>query len=429
MGIPLMDSQLNGLEDETAIPKASLLRVLEGVAVATKASDRQVQTLNDTIQRFEPDQIDCQMVGNCQRAAVDTNNHSPSFSQWCRVMVGNPEISGEGVRQLVQVTLAVALLRERSRRDLVVDTTSINKIWSLIHDAIVSTSETALRFTVSRSAQGFLAVPLCSLLENGRIDELWRLHTWLPDGQRGVSEEVCIHAHQPFGQSWTLMGSGTDCTFEVDDPGDPSLTTHAAYECCYMSESGQQSTGASGYQTFQLTSTIRNTGRLLRVKPFNQLSHSRDMTYSVPGGAYHRSVVSGSRLHATLFVFDSQRGYDTNAAVLGPKDGGEWVQPRDSADLTAEVLARMVDATRRWEQTHKTTPEGDDEHPTILGYYRFFRGLGLLRAGHRDDAMQYLRPAEWSAPEQAFLQDPSQEHQGYIRKLHELGIAANTAGG
>jgi hypothetical protein len=126
-------------------------------------------------------------------------------------------------------------------------------------------------------------------------------------------------------------------------------------------------------------------------------------------------------------VFDSQRGYDTNAAVLGPKSGGEWMQPRDPADLTAEVIARMVDATRRWEQTHETTLEGDDEHPKVLGYYRLFRGLGLLRAGLRDDAMQYLRPSEGSSPEQAFLQEPSQEHQGYVQKLHELGIAANAA--
>ncbi|CAN9157477.1 unnamed protein product [Alternaria alternata] len=427
MGKFPMVPRLNGLEDETAIPKSSLLRVLEGVAVATKAPDEQVRMLNDMIQRFEPDQINYKMEGDYQGATVDIRNHSHSFSQWWRLMAEIPELSTEGVRQIVQITLAVALLREKSRRDLLVDTTSIDKIWALIHDAIVSASDTALRFTVSRSAQGFLAVPLCSLLQAGRIDELWRLHTWLPDGQRGVSDEVCIHAHQPFGQSWTLLGSGKDCTFEVDEPEDPFLTTHAAYECCYMSESGQQSAGASGYQTFQLTSTIKNTGRLLRVKPSNELLHSRDMTYSVPGGTYHRSVVSGSRLHATLFVFDSQRGYDNNAAVLGPKNGVEWMQPRDPADLTAEVLARIVDATRRWEQAHEMTPEGDDEHPTIIGYYRFFRGLGLLRAGSRDQAMQYLRPADEPALEQAFLQDFSQEHQGYIQKLRELGITANTA--
>lgn len=419
-----MAPKMNGLEDNTAIPKASLLRVLKGVAVATKAPDEQFRILNDTIQGFESDQIDEEMVENSHRAAVGTKNDTLSFSQWCRLMGESSKIHAEGVRQLAQVTLGITLLRERSRRDLPVDTTRINEIWGLIHDAIVSASVTALRFTVSRSAQGFLAVPLCSLLENGRIDELWRLHTWLPDGHRGVSEEVCIHAHQPFGQSWTLLGSGTDCTFEVDEPDEPSLTTHAAYECCYMSESGQQSAGASGYQTFQLTSTIRNTGRFLRVMLLNQLSHSRDMTYSVPGGAYHRSLVAGNRLHATLFVFDSQRGYDDNAAVLGPKDGVEWVQPRDPADLTAEVLAQTVDAARKWEQTHDAASNGQDDHPMIMAYYNFFRGFGLLRAGRRDDAMQYLQPTEGSTPEQMFLQKPSQEHQGYVQKLRDLGIAA-----
>jgi hypothetical protein len=147
MGKFPMVPRLNGLEDETAIPKSSLLRVLEGVAVATKAPDEQVRMLNDMIQRFEPDQINYKMEGDYQGATVDIRNHPHSFSQWWRLMAEIPELSTEGVRQIVQITLAVALLREKSRRDLLVDTTSIDKIWALIHDAIVSASDTALRFT------------------------------------------------------------------------------------------------------------------------------------------------------------------------------------------------------------------------------------------------------------------------------------------
>jgi hypothetical protein len=419
-----MHSRTHNLEDATTLPKASLLRVLEGVAVATRAPEAQVQRLNDTIRDIQPQQVHCKPMESSLWAVTGISHQHPSFTQWYRMLADDLETNEDGVRQLAQVTLAVALLRERARCNLVVDRTGIDKIWSLIYDAIVSAPGTVLHFTVARSAQGFLSIPLCSLLENGQIDELWRLHAWMPDYERGA-EEVCIHAHQPFGQSWILLGSGTDHTFEIDDPDDPSLATHAVYEPYYTSEPGKQSANASNYQTFQIASTVRNTGRLLRVKPTAQSSHSRDMTYSVPGGVYHRSEVPGNRLHATLFVFDSQRGFDINAGVVGPEDGWEYVQPRDPAGLTAEVIAQIVNATRRWEQTREEIAEGDKEHPTAMGYYRFFRGLGLLRAGRRDDAMQYLRPTDGYAPEQTFNQEPSPEHQGYVQQLQQLGIVTD----
>ncbi|KAF2192828.1 hypothetical protein K469DRAFT_735688 [Zopfia rhizophila CBS 207.26] len=393
-------SVANDANDETSIAAASILRVLEGVAVATKAPDEYVQPLAQWLRRYGVVEGNDSPLGI---TAIDTKSAldlAIPFGEWRAAINSSSENCNEGVRQLAQVTLAVALLREKARRGLDVDTASLDTIWSLIHEAIISAQGTKVQFTVSRSAQGFLAVPLCSLLNDGRIEELWRLHTWLPDGQRGVSEEVCIHAHQPFGQSWTLLGCGTDCTFEVDSPNDPSLTTHAAYECCYAGADGKQ------------------------ITPVSREPHSRDMTYIVPGGAYHRSIVSGSRLHATLFVFDAHRGYDDTAAVLGPKDVSEYFQPRDPAGITPEALAQMVGATRKWEQAQGVKPEGNDEHATVMGYYRFFRGLGLLQAGRREDALQYFNPAKGCTPAQAFAQEPSQQHRDYIKKLIESGYKA-----
>ncbi|KAL6907341.1 hypothetical protein GGI43DRAFT_397150 [Trichoderma evansii] len=399
-------------DENTSITASSLLLVLEGVAVATKAPSKYVQPLAQWLQQRQ----------HISDPANDPDVALP-FREWLAAMISNPQSFNDGTRQLVQVTLAVALLREKARGGRDLDAASIDSIWGPIHDAIISARDTELQFTVSRSAQGFLAVPLCSLVKDGRIQELWRLHTWLPDGQRGVSEEVCIHAHQPYGQSWILLGSGTDCTFDVDTPADPSLTTHALYECCYAAADGKQN--GTGYQTHQMSSTIRNTGKLVRVTPTSRVSHSRDMTYSVPGGAYHRSIVPGGRLHATLFVFDAHRGYDDAAAVLGPKDGGEWVQPRDPDGITAEVLAQIVNATRKWEQAHGIASEGDDEHDTVMGYYRFFRGMALLKDQHQESALQYLNPPQKCTPAQAFAHEPSMQHQEYIKELMNAGVVGS----
>ena len=81
----------------------------------------------------------------------------------------------------------------------------------------------------------------------------------------------------------------------------------------------------------------------------------------------------------------------------------------------------MVGATRKWEQAHGVKPEGNDEHATVMGYYRFFHGLGLLQAGRREDALQYFNPARGCTPAQAFAREPSQQHRDYIKKLIEVG--------
>lgn len=409
----------------TTIPATSLSRVLEGAAVATKAPDVYIKPISTWLQQYKAvNGNDSPLDRKFEDGKSCATGELP-FDDWCTSIESQPAFSEKGVRQLCQVVLAIALLRERSRRGLELDSSTLDTIWDLVYDAIIGAQGTELQFTVSRSAQGFLAVPLCSLLANGKIEELWRFHTWMPDGQRGIDEKVCIHAHQPFGQSWTLLGSGTDCTFHVDTPDDDALTTHAAYECCYASADGKQS--GSGYQTHQMSSTIRSSGRLLRVATGDTFPHSRDMTYSVPGGAYHRSIVSGEKLHATLFVFDSHRGYDDDAAVLGPKDGGEYVQLRDPAGITPVALAQMANATRKWEQAHNIFSEGDSEHPTVMAYYRFFRGMGLLEAGRRHDALQYFNPGNGFTPLHAFAREPSSKHRDYISQLIEAGAVLTAA--
>lgn len=58
-----------------------------------------------------------------------------------------------------------------------------------------------------------------------------------------------------------------------------------------------------------------------------------------------------------------------------------------------------------------------------MGYYRFFRGINLLRVGHRDESMQYLQPPGEDALEHIFSKEPSEEHQNYIKQLRQLEVA------
>ncbi|EFQ34375.1 uncharacterized protein GLRG_09519 [Colletotrichum graminicola M1.001] len=201
--------------------------------------------------------------------------------------------------------------------------------------------ETSPAFTAARSAQGFLSVALCSLVKDGRIDELFRLHVWLPDGKRG-NPDFKLHSHQPFAQSWILAGEGEDHTWEVEPVEDPTEATHAGYVLAWDDGKGQNST----YKTHQSSSTVRNTGSLFRAMETQSEVHCRDSTYTVPAAAFHTSEVAADALHATLFFFDSHRGFVKDAGVLGPKHGDAFTQLRDPAGISPRELVEAVETAR-----------------------------------------------------------------------------------
>lgn len=76
------------------------------------------------------------------------------------------------------------------------------------------------------------------------------------------------------------------------------------------------------------------------------------MTYTIPAGVFHNTEVAPDLIHATLFFFDSKRGFHERAPVIGPVNGETHIQLRDPAGISAATLARVVDAVRQWEQLY-----------------------------------------------------------------------------
>ena len=135
-------------------------------------------------------------------------------------------------------------------------TTDLTSAWSLIRGALTSLLLTRPLCSTSRSAQGFLTVPLCSLLKDGNIDELFRLHAWLPDRQRG-NPELAIHSHQPFGQSWIL--AGIHYSYKVAPAPGPEVATHAEHVIAWDDSKKLDST----YKAHQTSCTVKNTQTLV----------------------------------------------------------------------------------------------------------------------------------------------------------------------
>ncbi|PGH02384.1 hypothetical protein GX51_04692 [Blastomyces parvus] len=314
-------------DDYFNIPSSELLRVLQGVAVATRAPAVKVEPIARWISSYGTQKADL-----------------ADFGGWNEGISSN-FLKGDELLQIANLTLGVTFLREKSRRASgEVSIIDLALTWDLIHGALTSPPLARPLGSVSRSAQGFLAVPLCSLVEDGNIVELFRLHVWLPDGQRG-DPEFTIHSHQSFAQSWILAGEGKDHSYNVKPIADSAEATHAAYELAWSD--GRNTDRA--YKTHQTSSTITNTGALVHVSPKQTAVHHRRTTYTIPAAAFHSTEVLPNAFHATLFFFDSHRGFMKDARVLGPKDVESKTQLRDAAGMTSATLANMVNAVREWE--------------------------------------------------------------------------------
>lgn len=340
-----------GGDVECNIPRSALLRVLQGVAVATKTPDDSMEPVIRCISsRRIPDR------GGGSNACAHDDDHGYDddaaaglpFCDW-RAAIGSELPVEKGSRQLAGLALGVAFLREKCRLAPVTaigtaTSADLALVWGLIRGALTGSSLTRPLCRVFRSAQGFLVVPLCSLIKDGCIEEIFRLQVWLPDDQCG-NPDFAIHSHQPFARGWILAGESTSLTYKVEAAVDRSLATHAEYDVAWNDGSNFSTTP----EAIPISSIFVNTKMLVRATPVGSAVHARDMSYSIPAAAFNRTEVSPDILHATLSFFDSPGEIVKDGPVLGPKDDEFIIQLLDPVGTTPETLVRMIDAVRSWE--------------------------------------------------------------------------------
>lgn len=208
---------------EFETPHSTLHHVLRGVSVAAKTSDDVAKPVSQWVSSCEVTHH--RRLSELDVSASHHDGRDPDeaaialpFSDWRRALEsafpGDTDESG----LVASLTLGIAFMSEKCQQTQSAAITDVASedlalVWDLIYNAISSPFLAKSAGDALRSSQGFLAVPLCSLIKDGNIDQLLRLHIWLPDGQRG-DPAFTIHSHQSFGQSWILAGQGTDQLYE-----------------------------------------------------------------------------------------------------------------------------------------------------------------------------------------------------------------------
>ncbi|KAI1358160.1 hypothetical protein F5Y08DRAFT_125827 [Xylaria arbuscula] len=317
--------------DEIRISLSAVLWALNGLAMLPKPADGEV----DLIERAITTSLSSQTL-------IESIN-TLSFPDW-QALIGNLALE-KIQRQRIDLAVAIAFLCQSSRSKIKPSAVDPDLIWRSIYEALTRDSTS---FPVSRSSQGFLAVPLLSIMKDGNIAELLRLHVWEANDLRGTPE-LAIHSHQPFIQSWILAGEGRDHTYEVHpaEPGSADSTIFAEYELHWTSNDTRES--GRSYHTNSKSSTIVNRGNFVRAVEERSELHTTGMTYCIPSNGFHRSEVAPGTFHATLAFFDSSQGFSRDAPVLGPWNGTSFTAKKDPAGVSANDLAKMVNSVRAWE--------------------------------------------------------------------------------
>ena len=326
-------------QPDVMITPSELQEVLQGVAAATQVPEHALKPISDML-------LSCETALNVAKLTSGVSEgRSLSYLQWSAAIKSVAARDSQS-RQLANLTLAVAFLRRKSRCGHSVTAKELASVWDHIHAALDSPLLRDSMPGPSRSAQGFLAVPLCSLVRSGNIDVLFRLHVWLPDGQRGAPG-FAIHSHQPFARSWVLAGEGRDIAYKVDPVTTQELATHAEYALTWTD--GKDKVPDNRYKNHQIYSKIVNTGRWVSAVVANQEVHTRNMSYCVPAASFHSTEVPPDEVHATLFLFDSASGFVKDAPVLGPVDSESSIQVRNSGGVDVTALSDLTNAIRKFE--------------------------------------------------------------------------------
>jgi tetratricopeptide (TPR) repeat protein len=310
-------------ETEPKIASEQLLWGLSGVAAAT---GRQID--------------DVERIKSSLPTTFQDNNISLTLRGWTLELEKIP--LDDGVRQSLNLAIALAFLIQSGRQHFDVTPSDLHFVWTLIYGALLCDS---IHFKVNRSALGYHSVPLWSHAKDGNIDELFRLHVWIPDDHEKRTPLTNIHTHQAFSQGWILTGLGTDYVHDIK-PADINNATHTEFNIAWNKDKSADNDRITQQSA---SSTMTNMGSLVRAVPGSRRPHSRGMSYTVPAGKYHSLDVNPGELHATLFFFDSQRGFQLDAPALGPINGSILTLPRTAPGATAAQLAKTVDCLRQWE--------------------------------------------------------------------------------
>jgi tetratricopeptide (TPR) repeat protein len=267
-----------------------------------------------------------------------------SLDQWIAYTAHIPK--DHCLRYHLNLALAIAFLRESGRQGAGLCAFEIESVWALVRGILI---ETPIVKTIFRSVAGCLVVPLWSIVEDNKLQELMQLRVWLPDGARG-NDGIPIYSNHLSAQKFIIFGYVRESQYEVRQT-DSIVATHAKYELNWNRTYGKGMDTSD--QTDQKTAEIVKAEEFVQASKTRSQTHSPYKAYNIDAGVFHESRVKPDDLHADLFFLDAQRGVTPGPYILAPTEGLECYQDGDPGDTMPAELVVSIEAFRNWERLYQ----------------------------------------------------------------------------
>ncbi|KPM46118.1 hypothetical protein AK830_g401 [Neonectria ditissima] len=210
------------------------------------------------------------------------------------------------------------------------------------------------------SAQGFLAVPLCGILEEARnIDEPCHLYMRGPQREPG-NRYLAIPSDQPFAQSRVLADEGTDRTYKTDSskrhkpanttPKNPVRAVDAVRSWKILMRQGKgNALNADGENAFRDFSKALSLAENLPIAKLPKASHYRRLTLRELGSRNRR-----------FGRYEKAKGY-LEAALLDASPSLESVGISGELRAVYRHMNRLDDAKRAFQTQYDNAKELESE--------------------------------------------------------------------
>lgn len=335
-----------------------ILRSLDGVVAATKTSTDVSDSVRERFQRLDYIQQK-EHVQSDNLASISVDSWFSALSRWD---LGR---DSQAVA-IARLTIAITALKRlaHTSNDDEAAAKSIFSLWPHICKTMKHPSLQE-RWLASRSAYGFLTLPLYRPPIDSAQNEVIRLDVWLPDGNRG-NPDFTIRSNQTYTQSWVLAGKGAESQYDVHSVTDESDATHAEY------------------RIDRDAATLAKSEAIVNCTQSSSQFLGTDTTYSIPAGKFHKTQVQSESLYARLSYFDASHGFTADLPVLGPIHGDSFTQAQESSTetISPQALADQILQIQSWKSF-----VADGEHNAKIANWEhakqsFDRALATLDAEH-----------------------------------------------
>ncbi|PWS33303.1 hypothetical protein DF947_01370 [Pedobacter paludis] len=203
-------------------------------------------------------------------------------------------------------------------------------LWDLLYESFALDEDS----NMFHGAQGFYTIPIFHKKNTKGFTAL-RLHIWKEGSEENHDDRFKIHSHLCYAKSLVLYGKILNTEYKTE----VTVNRNAESSLFFVKWQTPASKNIN-----QQTSILQNTGINILYYQSRQDEISEGSIYEIKEGDYHSSVSvmdSNVKINATIFMFNSEKGWTENGYVIGPSEISQTQTVRNPVESAKMIIDEL----------------------------------------------------------------------------------------